>query len=378
MPTARVNINPEVLLWAVDYSQKGIEAFENKFKQFHKWLNKSEQPTVKQLEDVAKFSYVPFGYLLLPFKPNIKINPIQDFRTINNHDFIGTDKYSANLRDTIMDIRMRQEWLHEYKIEQGYNSVTFVGSISHNMTDNDIVKKIRQELHLPINWQEHIGSKTAAFRYFLDVVESKGIMVFVNGIVGNNIYRKLSVKEFRGFALVDDFAPVIFINGADAPAARLFTLLHEVVHIFLGRDGLDDHSEPFCNRIAAKILVPYDSFNEQWNLHANDYDTLENFFKVSQLVLYRMALVYGKIDDKEYKRLVTIYDKKYQEKKNNESNSGGNFYNTSPYRAGRSFCKYLREALTEGKISYGEAYQLLGVRGNTFENVMKSAVQGRE
>ena len=135
---------------------------------------------------------------------------------------------------------------------------------------------------------------------------------------------------------------------------------------------------PFCNRIAAKILVPYVSFNEQWNLHTNDYDTLENFFKVSQLVLYRMALVYGKIDDKEYKRLVAIYDKKYQENKNNESSGGGDFYNTSPYKAGRSFCKYLREALTEGKISYGEAYQLLGVKGNTFENVMKSAVEGRK
>ena len=106
MPTARVNVNPEVLLWAVDYSQKGIEAFENRFKQFPKWLNRSEQPTVKQLEDVAKFSYVPFGYLLLPFKPNIHLSQIQDFRTINNHDFVGTEQYSANLRDTIMDIKV--------------------------------------------------------------------------------------------------------------------------------------------------------------------------------------------------------------------------------------------------------------------------------
>ena len=375
MPTARVDINPDVLMWAVDYSQKGIEAFESKFKQFHKWLNKSEQPTVRQLEDVARFSYVPFGYLLLPFKPSIKINSIQDFRTINNHDF---DEYSANLRDTIMDIKARQEWLHEYKVEQGYNPIAFVGSISSNMTDNDIVKRIRQELYLPPYWQEHVDSKPSAFRYFLDIVESSGIAIFVNGIVGNNTHRKLSVKEFRGFALVDDFAPVIFINGADAPAARLFTLLHEVVHIFLGRDGLDDHSEPFCNRIAAKILVPYDLFNKQWDLHASDYDTLENFFKVSQLVLYRMALVYGKIDNNEYIRLVTIYDKKYQRKKESESSSGGDFYNVSPYRAGHSFCKYLREALTEGNISYGEAYQLLGVKGKTFENVMKYAVEGRD
>ena len=375
MPSARVNINPDVLMWAVTYSQRGIEAFVNKFEQFPKWLDKSIQPTVKQLEDVARFAYVPFGYLMLPQKPNLKIAPIKDFRTKKNQQFSSAGEYSTELHDTIIDIRRRQEWLREYKKEQGYHSASFIGSISPSMEDENIVKKISKEIGLPACWRESTDSKDSAFRYFLDIIENIGVMVFVNGLVGNNTHRGLDVKEFRGFALADEFAPVIFINGADAPSARLFTLLHELVHIFLGQDGLDDRSEPFCNRIAAKILVPQDVFVQQWNLHAADYDMLENFFKVSQLVLYRMALTYDKIDQREYARLVALYDKKYREKRNSGSGGRCDFYNVVPYRAGRGFCKYLHEALVEENISYSEAYQLLGIKGRTFEKLMESVVE---
>lgn len=373
MAAVRVNVNPEVLMWAVDYSQKGMEAFEKKFTMFPRWLDQSEQPTVKQLEDMARFAYVPFGYLMLSKKPDIKIRKIEDFRTSHNCGFHTSGEYSAELRDTIIDIRRRQEWLREYKEEQEYAPIPFIGSIHTDLIDEAVVEKICKELRLPVDWRDRIDSKQAAFHYFLDIIESKGVVVFVNGIVGNNTHRKLRVEEFRGFALSDKLAPVIFINGSDAPAARLFTLLHELVHLFLGQDGLDDHTEPFCNRISAKILVPPALFHEQWHKNPEDFDALEKFFKVSQLVLYRMALSLEKINDEEYARWIALYNKKHQGKK---KSAGGNFYNVVPYRAGRSFCRYVREALHEGRMSYREAYQLLGVRGSTFENVMKST-EGR-
>lgn len=375
MAAVRVNVNPEVLMWAVDYSQRGMDAFEKKFKMFPRWLDKSEQPTVKQLEDMARFAYVPFGYLMLSEKPMIKIRAIKDFRTIQNHRLDTSGEYSAELRDTMIDIRRRQEWLHEYKEAQGYAPIPFIGSIHTDMADEIIVEKICKELMLPADWRDCIDSKDAAFRYFLDIVEAKGVMVFVNGIVGNNTHRRLRVEEFRGFALSDHLAPVIFINGSDAPAARLFTLLHELVHLFLGQDGLDDRTEPFCNRLSAKILVPPALFNEQWHKNPKDFDALERFFKVSPLVLYRMALSLGKIDEKEYARRIALYNKRHQGK---NKSAGGDFYHVAPYRAGRSFCRYVREALREGNVSYSEAYQLLGVRGSTFENVMKSIEEGRE
>ena len=374
MTVARVNVNPDVLMWAIDYSQKGVEAFSSKFPKLTKWLEKSEHPTVRQLEELAKFAYVPFGYLMLSERPDIPVRKISDFRTLQNQGFSTNEEYSAALRDTVNIIRNRQDWLSEYKKENDYVPVTFVGSIDRNMQDDEIVGHINKVLEIPKDWRTKISKKENALRFFVDILESKGITVFVNGVVGNDTHRPLNVKEFRGFALVDKYAPVIFINGADAMAARIFTLFHEVVHIFLGQDGLDDRTEPFCNRIAAKLLVPEKMFKQEWQKQAHDFEALEKFFKVSQLVLFRAALTYGKISEKEYARLVDLYESQYN--KNPDKAGGGDYYNVAPYRAGRGFCRYVDEAIHTGDLSYTEAYRLLGARGKTFAEIMERAKEG--
>ena len=371
MTVARVNVNPDVLMWAIDYSQRGLEAFSRKFPKLTKWLEKSEHPTVSQLEELAKFAYVPFGYLMLSERPDIPMKKISDFRTTQNHGFSTSEEYSVSLRDTVNIIRNRQDWLSEYKKDNDYAPVTFIGSINRSMQDDEIIKHINEVLEIPEDWRIQISKKENALRFFVDILESKGITVFINGIVGNNTRRPLDVKEFRGFALVDKFAPVIFINGADAVAARIFTLFHELVHIFLGQDGLDDRTEPFCNRIAAKLLVPEVMFHQEWQKHAHDFEVLEKFFKVSQLVLFRAALTYNKISEKEYARLVILYERKYNQ--DAKAGSGGDFYKAAVYRVGRSFSRYVDEAIHTGSLSYTDAYNLLGVRGNTFAKVMELA-----
>lgn len=371
MPTAHVAVNPDVLLWAVDYSQKNMAAFEEEFPKFPHWLDETDQPTVKQLEDFAKFAYVPFGYLMLPKRPTIRLTPIQDFRTINNQK---TVEYSAALRDTIIDMRRRQDWLREYKKQQGYAPVRFIGSAKVGLTDDGLIASIHQELQIQETWRETQKDKAAALRYFLNAVEQTGVVVFINGIVGNNTHRKLNVEEFRGFALTDDFAPVIFINGADSAAGRLFTLLHELVHLFLGQDGLDDQTEPRCNRIAARFLVPETLFIDKWDEYHGEYDALEKYFKVSKPVLYRAALDFGKITKTEWKRLTRLYEE--QMKALPPKGSGGDFHKTAPYRVGRGFGKYVMEAVREGTITYNEAYRLTGMKGKTFHTVMDTIEKG--
>jgi Zn-dependent peptidase ImmA (M78 family) len=103
--------------------------------------------------------------------------------------------------------------------------------------------------------------------------EAAGVFVVTNGIVGNNTHRKLDVDEFRGFVLVDDLAPFIFINGADGKAAQMFTLAHELAHVWCGQSGVfdlrdlqptGDDVEQVCNKIAAEFLAPAGELRNVW------------------------------------------------------------------------------------------------------------------
>ena len=104
-------------------------------------------------------------------------------------------------------------------------------------------------------------------------IEQLGVMAVINGVVGNNTSRRLSVEEFRGFALTDPYAPLIFVNGADAKSAQMFTLAHELAHVWLGSAGVSGFDglypggtemEDWCNRTAAEFLSPAQEVRARW------------------------------------------------------------------------------------------------------------------
>lgn len=369
-----IDIKPEVLQWACSYAKKDEESVSKKFPQYKNWITQEKNPTVHQMEEFAKFTHVPFGYLVLDEVPHISIKPVKDFRTVQNRS-MDTNGYSPDLRDTIGMMRDRQEWLHNYKEENGYDTVDFIGSVHHDMVNNEALSVIRNKLRIPERWQDDLNKKASAFSYFLDRVEGMGVIVFVNSMVGNNTHRLLDPEEFRGFALKDMYAPLIFINGEDAPAARLFTLLHELVHLFCGQDGLDDGTEAYCNRIAALILVPKDTFLEKWREDPGNFESLKDYFRVSLLVVYRAALTYGLITKEKWISLHFSCIRKWRQEKENKREKGGgpDFYRSLPNRIGKSFSRYVFSAVKEQSLLYKDAYYLLGIRGETFQRALKEA-----
>ncbi|WP_432642340.1 ImmA/IrrE family metallo-endopeptidase [Acidaminococcus sp.] len=364
----QVTINPQVLEWAFSYARKNQGEILKKFPKYEEWIYGDKNPTIRQLEGVAKFTGVPFGYLLLKEVPQIKVKPVKDFRTIRNRKQ-RPEGYSTELRDTIRTMRERQEWLSEYKKKNSYAPVTFLGTITTTMDEQEIFSVIRKALGIPEKWFEDC-KKNESMTYFRNRIEALGVVVFMNGIVGNNTHRKLNLEEFRGFALPEPYAPLIFINGADTSNGRLFTLLHELVHLFLGQEALDDGTEAFCNKIAAGILVPYASFKKEWRKYPNDFDVLADLFPVSKLVLYRVALTLGLISQNEWEKLHFGFLKQLNKK---ETGGGGNFNYILPNRIGRSFSHFVFNAVQEGNLLYTDAYRLLGIRGKTFQHAMKEA-----
>ena len=239
-----------------------------------------------------------------------------------------------------------------------------------------------EALRLSEGWAAAEGNWTHALRALRDNIEAAGVLVVFNGVVGNNTHRKLDVEEFQGFALVDAYAPLIFINNADYKTAQIFTLTHELAHIFVGEAGLSkldnlnpkDHAtEDICNRIAAEFLVPSKDLHKQWNLTGQSedpYQSLAKHFKVSAIVAARRAADSGLISREEF---FEYYEgnkaKNWGGSQPGGEKSGGNFWRNQLWRLGFRFGSAVSRAVTEGRLSYTEAYSLTGLHGDAFSKM---------
>ena len=225
--TARVDVAPSILTWAVQ--RAGLDSVEvtRKFPKFPQWVSGEHTPTLKQLEEFARVTRTSIGYFFLPDPPDEQI-PIPDLRTVGDR---GIQHPSPDLLDTIYLCQQRQDWYSDYALSIGLDPIPQVGSMSTATPVEEAAAAITLEVEFTVerrgsNWSE-------AFGYLRDKAEGSGILVMVSGVVGSNTHRKLNPAEFRGFALTDPRAPLVFVNGADTKAAQIFTLAHELAHIWL-------------------------------------------------------------------------------------------------------------------------------------------------
>ena len=297
--SATVNIKPEMLSWAMDRANKTVDDLIKALPKLPDWLDEKSEPTVKQLETFSKKVYLPFGYLFLTEPPKEKI-PFPYFRQGSK---MANDRVSINVFDTILSIQQRQQWLSDYLETEGLAPLSFVGKYNSNTDANVIVADIRKTLKLPLGWANEVKTYEDAVHMLIEQIEEAGVIVVVNGIVGNNTRRRIDAEECRGFVSVDAYAPFLFVNNTDAEAGKMFTLVHELAHVWLGKSAgfdnnkmlpADDPVEKLCDKVAAEFLVPAIAFENAWQRNQN-FDLLAKMFKVSTLVIARRALDLGKM-----------------------------------------------------------------------------------
>lgn len=379
--TVRVQIKPELLKWAYNRTIKQ-DKLHNKFPKLDEWLNGNIKPTLKQLEEYANATSTPLGYLFLE-KPPVEQLPIPHYRTIDK----GMRKQpSPDLIETLHLMQRRQDFMKDYFERYIGDSLDFVGSYQGNKA-SQLANKISELFGIKSEWASKQRTFQEALNYLISKCEENRIMVMVNGIVGSNTHRPLNIEEFRGFVLVDDMAPLIFINGVDAKSAQIFTLIHEIAHIFIGSSAVveasplnkvDEQVEKLCNAAAAEFLCPHDTFKKAWYAHYGDrnvYITLADIFKVSQLVIGRRALDLGIISKKEFFDFYHRYLEENQTERNSTS-SGGNFHNTTRIRLGELFSKAIIYQTKSGNMQFTDAYKLTGLKRSTFQNYA-SYIEGR-
>lgn len=263
----------------------------------------------------------------------------------------------------------------------------FVGSGSLEEETEVLANKIKAELALDKSW--NIG-KTDVFKYLRRKISDAGIMVMQSGIVGGSTSRTLDINEFRAFVMIDEYVPLIFINATDSPRAKIFSLCHELVHIWLGIDELyndiftanrtfnNEKLEIFCNEVAAEILLPKqllkNIYDKQEDVNVN-INNISKRYSVSKLVtcirMKNVNLINKKTFDSVYANLLENIEENFsKEKQNDQSNSGGNFYNLLGSRLDPRFVHSVNRKAREGSILYTEAYELVGAKGKTYDKLM--------
>jgi len=360
-----VTLNPKVLRWARERASLTVQDLAAPFPKLDRWESGEEQPTLNQVERFAKAVHAPVGFLFLP-KPPVESVPIPDFRTAGNVHKVHP---SPDLLDTIYICQQRQEWYRDFARTVGEAPLSFVGSVNVKSPIVSAADTIRHALGFDVDQRRQMPTWTDALRYFIDQADTLGVLVMCSGVVLNNNRRQLDPEEFRGFAMADDLAPLVFINGADTKAAQMFTLAHELAHIWLGQSAVSDAQallqpglevEDWCNQVAAELLVPLAVLRAEYNRDAGlgyEVDRLARRFKVSTLVILRRIHDAGGLTRTE---LWEAYEQEVARLRSIPKGSGGNFYLTQAARVSKRFARALVISTLEGQTLHRDAFRMLG------------------
>ena len=364
----RIPVSPVMLRWARERARIDSLALASKFPKLQAWESGDLHPTLKQLEDYAQATHAPIGYFFLP-EPPVEALPIPDFRTVADR---AISRPSPNLLDTVYACQERQAWYRDYALVNSLPPLPFVGSINPQLDPVRAAELLRRTLQFDVDARRESRTWTEALRLFIEHAENIGVLVMVSGVVLNNNYRHLDPREFRGFALSDDRAPLVFLNGADSKAAQMFTLAHELAHLWLGQSALSDVSivetsvnavESWCNHVAAELLVPMAVFQAELVENEPVNETLSRLarrFKVSTLVVLRRLLDAGRLDRRAFFQVYREELARLQDV-GAAGSGGGNFYRTTAARVGKRFAKALVESTFEGRTLYRDAFRMLGI-----------------
>lgn len=376
--STRVEVAPGMITWARERAGLVIEDLEHRFKPLSAWESGEINPTLKQLQAYAKATHTPVGYLFLPEPPEEPL-PVADFRRLPTGQ---TRQPSPDLLDVLYLCQQRQEWYRDFAISYGEDPVPLVGSANVNSDVVQVADEVREISGFTVEDRADLPTWTDALRSLRQKTEEVGILVMISGIVGSNTHRKLNPAEFRGFALSDLYAPLIFVNGTDSKAAQIFTIAHEIGHILLGESGVSNPqprsrghiaSERWCNSFAAEFLVPIAALNAIGRSNddlGEEVKALARRFKVSTLVVLRRIHEAGWVDQPEFE---AAYEVELERVLSLDVGGagGGDFYKTLRVHVSERFARAVVVDTLEGQTLYRDAFRMLGFRKQaTFDRLI--------
>jgi len=249
---------PAVLRWARESHGLDVETAAKKIGIKPEVLAEAEagraQLTFAQLTTAAGVYKRPLAAFFLREAP-VEEPIVADFRRLPDADQSTSPELRAELR------RLNRKRAIAMRIGTEYRDWSFVGSLRGNEDPDTIGHQLRTMLGVtPETKRQWKNDDYKIFGWWRAAVEAMGVFVFLS--------RRIDTTEMRGLSIAQKPYPLISLNRADSPRARLFSLLHELTHVFLGKSGMCDLSEDdsarvdsrrvevFCNAVAAEALIP--------------------------------------------------------------------------------------------------------------------------
>ncbi|MGA0556089.1 XRE family transcriptional regulator [Larkinella sp. VNQ87] len=376
-------ITPKVLKWARESARISIidaaKKINIKPEKLNSWEEGVEHPTIAQAQNLAKLYKRSFAIFFLP-EPPTDFQPLQDYRRDNFKPLSTASIFM------IREVQQRQAWISELFAENGEEALSFVGKFSINDSPSIVANDILSLLGInPLAYKNNNPIKN-----WIDCAEKKGIFISKSSYIHPKL--KLDSDELKGFAISDKYAPFVFVNSDDWNAPQLFTLVHEIAHIWIAQSGISNTTEVdvrmkdnlhpvelFCNQVAALALIPDVIIKSLTKENIIDKSTITHVTKklgISYSVLLVRALNAGLINyveyqglkrkaDKDFKAYIQAEELKLAERK--EKKSGGpNFYLLQVGKNSRLFTQIVLDAYRGGRIEPTQASRLLNVKTNNF------------
>lgn len=377
-------ITSKVFKWARETAKITEEIAASKVavsvEKLNEWETGESFPTIRQAQNLAKVYKRPFALFFLPDIPD-DFQPLQDFRKP------GSKELSTSSIFIIREIQQKQVWISEVNEDNNENIVPFVGRFTIKNSTIKVAQDILTTLNInPLNYKTN-----NPILEWIDKAESNGVFISRTSFIHSRL--KLDSNEMQGFAIADNYAPFVFINSDDWNAPQLFTLVHELAHIWIAETGISNDLEPsinkggnynpielFCNEVAANALMPKE-FMER--LDKKTFDNAKEVFEnaktigVSAFALIVRALDLNIISLNSYKKLKVEADYEYNEflkreaekkskQKEKEKSGGPNYFLLQLNRNSRLFTQTVLDAFHGGYIQPTKASSLLNVKVNKF------------
>lgn len=379
-----IQIKTSIIRWAcnrIGFLYSELSASKD-FKRLSNENDGAVSLTLKQAEKLAKVLRYPFVFLLLD-SPVTDIDklPIADFRSIEGKEI----KPNINLKEQIEYCQNQQDWFSDYVNTCDLDVFKYNGKFSLHDDPQEVGLKLKEFLKITYKLSKNANDYLKRLKIIL---ENNGILVSSSKVL-KNTQNRLSLSDFRGFALYDDNAPLIFINGNDSTSAQIFTLCHELGHIVLGQSGVSDvvknnskKIEKWCNEFAANILMPKNDVIETFDQYINISQFLQDatkLFHVSTnallLRIYNLNLIDKDTFDKEWAKAKALYKDYLKSLQESNGKSSGNYYKTVNSRLSHRLLQSLISSTSVGKTTFRDAAYLLGLKSvSTFDKLVKNSL----